>query len=510
MLIKHRSLIAPPIDDGATVVFGLISCLLLLSVAAVVDLQFSVAIFYALPIALAAWLFGRWIGAGVTAFSIVATTSIALFGHHYLGALPIFVTGLVLVGIVSIVGSQWARRSDELVDELNRGDRRHRQLLDTLTRVGQELVTGKRIEVIAGLVMDSLVGGLELDAAWAYQRAPDGGLKMLACSGVLPAATGEPIHALERAGMASWLELPVRVKGRSWGTVVLATRRQRAWTSEERGIAIALVNQLGLAMENASAYRAAIEAMVRLEEVNQLKSDFMKTASHELRTPMTVLSGYMDMMSDGSLGRVPNGWAKPISQVKLKVIELNRLVQMMLDASRSESADLKLDLEETDIGPVLELAIAAQEADADRAGAYLQFDAPPGPAMARFDRDKILVVLRNLVENAVKYSPAGSTIDIGHQEVDGEVRIWVADRGPGIRAGDKAHVFEQFYRVQHRDQGAIGGTGLGLYIVRQLTEAQGGTISIEDRSGGGSIFTVTLPRANGVKPPVVAARSATG
>ncbi|MDP9325409.1 MAG: hypothetical protein M3O87_02605, partial [Candidatus Dormibacteraeota bacterium] len=147
--------------------FGLISCLLLLSVAALIDLQFSVAIFYALPIAVAAWLFGRWIGAGVTVFCIIATASIAVFAHHNLGALPIFVTGLVLVGIVSIGGSEWARRSDELVDELNRSDRRHRQLLDTLTRVGQELVTAKRIEVIAELVMDSMVAGLELDAAWA-------------------------------------------------------------------------------------------------------------------------------------------------------------------------------------------------------------------------------------------------------------------------------------------------------------------------------------------------------
>ncbi|MDP9325240.1 MAG: HAMP domain-containing histidine kinase, partial [Candidatus Dormibacteraeota bacterium] len=276
------------------------------------------------------------------------------------------------------------------------------------------------------------------------------------------------------------------------------------------GIATALVNQLGLAMENASAYRAAIEAMVRLEEVNQLKSNFMKTASHELRTPMTVLSGYMDMMSDGSLGDVPDGWAKPISQVKLKVVELNRLVQMMLDASRSESADLKLNIEDTDIAPVLELAIAAQEADAERAGANLQFDVPREPVTARFDRDKILVVLRNLVENAVKYSPAGSAIDIGQQEVDGTVKIWVADRGPGIPAGDKAHIFEQFYRVQRPEQEAIGGTGLGLYIVRQLTEAQGGTIAIEDRSGGGSIFTITLPCADAVVAGPVAAGAAVG
>lgn len=502
MLTKYRSAIAPPIDDGGTIVFGLIACMLLLSIATLTDLQFSVAIFYALPIALAAWLFGRWIGAGVILFSVVSTASVQLFAHHNPAALPVFISGLVLVGVISIGGSEWARRSDDLVDELNLGHARHRQLLDTLTKVGQELVTTKRIEVIAELVMDSLVGGLELDAAWAYQRDGDG-LRLLAHSGLRPPEDASPAEAVRTAGIAMSEELPVRVKGRNWGVVVLGANRPRALTVEERGIASALVNQLGLAMENASAYRSTIESMVRLEEAGQLKSDFMKTASHELRTPLTVLSGYMDMMSDGSLGEVPGGWVKPLAQVKLKVLELNRLVQMMLDAARSESADLKLNLEDSDITPVLELAVAAQEADADRAGATLHLDQPRGPLLARFDRDKILVVVRNLVENAVKYSPRGTVVDIGQAALDGLVKIWVADRGPGIPEIEKPRVFDQFYRLQQPGLETIAGTGLGLFIVRQLAEAQGGSISIDDRVGGGSIFTVTLPAANGHGAAVV-------
>jgi signal transduction histidine kinase len=510
MLIKYRRWFAPPIDDGATVVFGLISSLLLVSVATLADLWFSVAIFYAVPIALAAWLFGRWIGGGVTVLCVISTISIAVFAHHTVLTLPIFVTGLLLVGVIGVGGSEWARRSDALVDDLNRGDRRHRQLLDTLTKVGEELVTTKRIEVIAELVMDSLVGALDLDAAWAYQRTDDRDgptMKLLAVSGRRPVAGDGPEAARQEARKTAMLELPVRVKGREWGVVVLAARKARAWTTEERGIASALVNQLGLAMENASAYRATIEAMVRLEEVSQLKSDFMKTGSHELRTPLTVLSGYMDMMSDGSLGEVPAAWVKPLAQVKLKVFELNRLVQMMLDASRSESPDLKLNLEEIDIGPVLEMAIAAHEPDADRAGTRLHLDAARGPVVARFDRDKVLVVLRNLVENAVKYSPGSSTVDVG-QHSDGDmVKIWVADRGPGIPETEKPRIFEQFYRVERPGLETVSGTGLGLYIVRQLTEAQGGSIAVEDRRGGGTIFTISLPKPASRENDPVAASS---
>jgi signal transduction histidine kinase len=428
----------------------------------------------------------------------VSTASIAIFARHSVATLPIWMLGLLLVGVISVGVSEWARRSDELVDELNRGARRHRLLLDTLTKVAEELVTSKRIEVIAELVMDSLVWALRLDAAWVFERGGDapGALQLLAASGVPPPDwnIASPADALQQTGMEGSLQLPVRVKGRSWGTVVLASRQPRTWTPEERGIASALVNQLGLAMENANAYRATIEAMVRLEEVSQLKSDFMKTVSHELRTPLTVLSGYMEMMSDGSLGKAPKGWIKPLDQVTLKVTELNRLVQMMLDSSRSESPNLKLDLENIDLTPVVALAIAAHEPDAEAAGTELRLDTPRGPLMARCDRDKVLMALRNLVENVVKYSPTGSMVNIGLLDDNDAVKIWVADRGPGIPDSEKPRIFEQFYRISRPGSEAIRGSGLGLFIVRQLTEAQRGSIMVADRHGGGSIFTLSLPR----------------
>ena len=500
MLTKYRTLIAPPVDDSATVVFGLIACLLLLSAAMVADLDFSVAIFYAIPIALAAWLFGRWIGVGVTAFSVVATTSVAILAHHDAQTLPIFLAGLLLVGIISVGGSEWARQSDELVLELDLGDRKHRKIMDTVTKVGQELVTTKRIEVIAGLVMDSLVTVLEVDAAWVFEQNDDGDgppMRLLAFRGIRPPgrSVDAPSQALEPAGILSYLELPVSVRGRLWGIVLVGTRKARTWTDEDRGVAISLVNQLGLAMENASAYRAAIQANVRLEEVSQLKSDFMRTVSHELRTPLTVLMGYMEMMSDGTLGQVPDQWDRPMAQVKLKVSELNRLVRMMLDASRSESPSLKLNLEDVEIGSLLELAVRAQEPEADEAGVELRLDAARRAVIVRCDRDKVMVAMRNLLENALKYSPPGAVVDVGLHDDEDAVKIWVADRGPGIPDAEKPRVFEQFYRVQRAGAEVVRGTGLGLYIVRMLSEAQGGSIAVEDRAGGGSIFTLSLPRA---------------
>jgi signal transduction histidine kinase len=515
-------------------VFGLVACLVLFSLALAAQVIYGVAVIYAFPIALSAWFFGRWVGGAMGAFALVAYIMVAVATNQRLDSAVVVLAALALVTAVSVAGSEWARRSEHLVRLLNQRELRHRQLLDTMTKVGQELVASKRWEVIADHMMASLVRDLELDAAWMFVRDVSGvesRLLLLASAGDAPATatlesgegspgrvlrSGNIIQARSRAellaaepglkptlleaDMEAVLALPVTVKSATAGVVMLGARRTRVWRKEEVGIAAALVNQLGLAMENASAYRSTIEALVRLEEISQLKSDLLKTVSHELRTPMTVLAGYMDMMRDGSLGQVPTEWEKPLEQVGGKVAELNRLVQMILDASRAEGPTMQVNLEEVDIGAAVAIAVSAQEAEGERLKRPLRLEVPRQPVRGRADRDKILVVLRNLIENAIKYSPEGSSIDIGISADDDVVRVWVADRGTGIHDDDKSRIFEQFHRVERPETRNIGGTGLGLFIVKQLVEVQGGQIVVEDRPGGGSIFTFAIPRRAVVLP----------
>jgi signal transduction histidine kinase len=254
------------------------------------------------------------------------------------------------------------------------------------------------------------------------------------------------------------------------------------------------VSQQGLATENAAADRSTLDALVRMEEISQMKSDFIKTVSHELRTPLTVMMGYIEMMGDGSLGEVPEGWTMPMAQLRVKIAELNRLVQMMLDASRADGPTLKVNLEDIDIKAMVRHAIEEQSPDAERAGHRLRLQLPAEPLTARCDRDKLLVVLRNLVENAVKYSPGADEVEIGLAAADGAAKVWVADRGMGIPDAEKENIFDQFHRLNSPDTAAIGGSGLGLFIVRQLVEVQGGQVTVEDRPGGGTVFSFTLPR----------------
>lgn len=515
-------------DESASVIFGVVACMVILSIALFVNAVYGVIILYAFPVAMAAWLFGRWIGIGVATFAVIGTVTVALVGHRAEEALAVTVPALLLVTVISIAASEGARRSEVLVDLLNQRERRHRQMLETMTKVGQELVTSKRWEAIAEHGLASLTRDLELDAAWMYRRggtgAADAALSLLAFTGEQPtrevvrlgegslgevgrtgtlirAESAESLLALHPKIHGSRLEaaiearvvLPVFVKGMVSGVVLLGTHQPRTWSDEEVGIASAIVNQLGLAMENASAYRSTIEALVRMEEISQMKSDFLKTVSHELRTPLTVLMGYIDMMEDGSLGAVPEGWSRPMDQLKIKVEELNRLVHMMLEASRAEGPTLKVNLEDIDMNATVQHAVDAQRSDAERAGHRLDLDMPARALTVRCDRDKLLVVLRNLIENAVKYSPEATSVEVGLGGDDRSASIWVADRGMGVPDAEKGRIFEQFHRVESPGTASIGGSGLGLFIVRQLVEVQGGKISVTDRDGGGSIFAFTLP-----------------
>ena len=464
---------APRLDEGAAVVFGVITCLVLLSIALAVNFYFGIVIVYTIPIALSAWLLGRRPALAVAAFSVFAVIASALHSPHGSQVLPVSLPALVLVSGVIIGGCEWARANETPLRQMAARERRHRQMLETLTKVGEELVAAKRIDAIAAHVLESLCRDLELDIAWMFHPHPrdNSRLQLLASSGAPPTeetisreagiigwafARGERVEAasaqvsalinptVERSpvevGLEARLALPVFVRGQVSGVVLLGHSHPRTWETEEIRTAATVVNQLGLAMESANAHRAAIDAMVRLEEVNQMKSDFMKTVSHELRTPMTVVAGYIELMRDGSLGDVPASWGEPLALVRAKVGELNRLVQLMLEAARAEGLSVAVNLEEIDLVQFVSLAVEAEAGEVARQGRELRFDAPDQALPVRIDRNKVLVVLRNLIENAVKYSPEGGPIEVGVAMTDDTARVWVADRGIGARHREGQHL----------------------------------------------------------------------
>jgi two-component system phosphate regulon sensor histidine kinase PhoR len=228
--------------------------------------------------------------------------------------------------------------------------------------------------------------------------------------------------------------------------------------------------------------------------LEQLKADFIATVSHELRTPLAAVHG-----AAMTLQREDVVVGDEVSRQLLGLIseQSERLAEMVDDillASRVDSPELELAIEHVDVAELAAEAIAALRTQAGER-LTLELVAPPSLPPVAADRDKLRQVLTNLLANAVKYSPAGGRIEVDMTAEDARADIAVRDEGLGIAAADQSLIFEKFYRADANMTRGVSGSGLGLYISRELVHRMGGTISVESQPGRGSTFVVTLPLA---------------
>jgi two-component system phosphate regulon sensor histidine kinase PhoR len=227
-----------------------------------------------------------------------------------------------------------------------------------------------------------------------------------------------------------------------------------------------------------------------LRRADQIRRDFVANVSHELRTPLTAIKGYTEALMD----EVP---AEDAAQNFLEIIHrhatrMERLVNDLLRLARLDAGQEVPDFAECDVRALVDSVIRDFEpAAAAKQQQLRQHVSPPACSLVA-DPAKLHDILRNLVENAVNYTPVGGTVEIAADIVDGKYRLQVKDTGPGIPQEDVARVFERFYRVD-KSRTRPGGTGLGLSIVKNLVHVLGGEVSVANRPRGGAEFTVTLP-----------------
>jgi signal transduction histidine kinase len=244
--------------------------------------------------------------------------------------------------------------------------------------------------------------------------------------------------------------------------------------------------------------RKATERAAALEELNRLQREFISIASHELRTPATAVLGFSEILVDRLSEDDPN--RDIAAMVHEQSIQLASLLEDVLDASRLEAGRVELYLEPIDLASVLDSLLSTVEG---RSPSHrLVADLEPAASAVRADPIKLKRILGNLVDNAVKYSPRGGTVTVAARlgRRPGWVEVTVADEGIGIPADQLESVFDRFHRVDATDTRRVRGTGLGLYIVRQLVELHGGTVRAEGRPGGGSLFRLELPAEYAVEP----------
>lgn len=228
------------------------------------------------------------------------------------------------------------------------------------------------------------------------------------------------------------------------------------------------------------------------KEVERLKDDLVSTVSHELRTPLASLRGFSELMLTREFSSSQRRQYLTIMQKE--TIRLSTLINDFLDLQRIESGRLTYHLESIDLIPLLNEALALFSSDKTKHA--FQITALSSPLIVHADADRIQQVLTNLLSNAVKFSPNGGTIRVEAQQQEGFVVVKMSDEGIGIAAEMVPQLFRKFFRVDNAATRQIGGTGLGLALVKQIIEAHGGQVWVESTQGEGSIFSFSLPVAS--------------
>jgi signal transduction histidine kinase len=252
------------------------------------------------------------------------------------------------------------------------------------------------------------------------------------------------------------------------------------------------VNQLRGYASSVTAGLERVRVTERLAAIEKNKTQFLNLASHELRGPLTVVRGYVSMLEGGLLGDLNERGRKAVPVISAKVLEMNGLIEQMIEAARLEDGALMLRLEPTDLRNVVSAAVdSARPLTEERH--EIRLKCPDRPVRVRVDGERIKTIVSNLVGNAVKYSPEGGPVEIELVSRGGIARVIVKDHGVGIAKEDLPILFTRFGRVSTPETDHLPGTGLGLYLGRQLARLHGGEITVESDPGRGSTFTLHLP-----------------
>jgi signal transduction histidine kinase len=242
------------------------------------------------------------------------------------------------------------------------------------------------------------------------------------------------------------------------------------------------------------------ETVAELRRLNQMQNDFVAVASHELRTPLTAILGYVKTLQRPEFEDDQVARREFLAATERQGERLFRLVANLLSAALVDNRDAALDFRAFGFG-----ALAAEVREGfHHSGERIRLAIPPNLPPIETDRDRTGEIVANLMDNALKYSPADTPIEVGAKSEDGHLRFWVADEGIGIEPEDLGRIFDRFYQTDQSSTRRYGGVGLGLHLVKQLTHTLGGSIEVESAPGVGSTFTVTLPlrpvRAAGNEP----------
>ncbi len=281
--------------------------------------------------------------------------------------------------------------------------------------------------------------------------------------------------------------VPLRIRARTVAVFSLSRSLPDAFGADDVRLAETIAGLIAQVLENERLFAEASQTQA-LRAADKLKDEFLATISHELRTPITVIGGSLELLAQGRSADTEG----LIAQARRHVERLDRTVQDLLDLAHLQETRMALEREYVSPNVLLNEAAGAHAVLAAQRGQAIAVAANGAPPLAYVDRRRMQQILGNLVANAVRYAPERSTITLGASAGDGRLRLTVSDEGQAIPDSERARLFDKFYRrPSHRDE--PGGSGLGLAIAKTLAELHGGTVLVEDHAPTGNTFVVDLP-----------------
>jgi signal transduction histidine kinase len=302
----------------------------------------------------------------------------------------------------------------------------------------------------------------------------------------------------------AWIAVPLKIKDRILGSLTVDRMQAHSLTQDDLELMVTVANQVAIALDNASAYEqiedlnVGLEAKVRertaeLEQADRLRSQFLSHVSHELKTPLTSIKGFLQNLLDGLTGPLNEKQQRYLSRMLDNSNRLIRMIEDLLDRTKIQSGRLDLVPGEIDLGHCVADAVEQLRLLAQAKRQTLETVAPPAPLIVWSDHDRLIQIVMNLVQNAVKFTPEDGSITVTVRQVNQVLaEVSVRDTGPGIPPEFLDQIFDPFFRVKQVRSG-IKGLGLGLSIVRTLVELQGGTIAARSELGRGAELHFTIP-----------------
>jgi two-component system phosphate regulon sensor histidine kinase PhoR len=349
----------------------------------------------------------------------------------------------------------------------------------------QEL--GRRVEELSrdrarmeAILSGMVEGVLLVDRAGRLQLANKAAQRMLH---VDAAATGRPyLEVIRHPDIAAQLTAALRGQDAAAQDLVLSRDPGRVFVARAAPVSPGGGGGAVLVLHDITDLRRA----------DQIRRDFVANVSHELRTPLTAIRGYLEALNEEP-GQSENA-QRFIEIIGRHSARMERLVTDLLRLARLDARQETLEPAGCDVRQIYQAVVADLAPAIESKRQRITIDVPAAACDAQADPAKLHDIVRNLVENAVNYSPDGADVRLSAARGEGSLRLTIADSGPGIPPQDLTRVFERFYRVD-KSRSRPGGTGLGLAIVKHLVELHGGRVTAENRPDGGALFTVVLPDA---------------